>query len=66
MRPFVLHQCIRLVEDNPPSKRMHFLPELGGYLSRHGDNNGDGDGGSNGDGDGNGNNNNSQTTISYK
>ncbi len=29
-RPFILCQCVRLVEDNPLSKRMHFLPGLGG------------------------------------
>jgi hypothetical protein len=64
MRPFVPRQCVRLLEDNPPSKRMHFLPGLGGYPSRQVDGNGDGDDDSNGDGDGDGNNNNSLTTIS--
>ena len=65
MRPFVPRQCFEFIEDNPPSKRMHFLPGLGGgYPSRHGNDNGDGD--SDGNGDGDGNNNNSQTTISYK
>ena len=65
MRPFVPCQCIRLVEDNPPSKRMHFLPGLGGvYPSSHGNSNGNGDGDSNSNGDGDGNNINSQTTIS--
>ena len=55
MRPFVLHRCVRLVEDSPPSKRMHLLPGLGGYPSRHGDGDGDSNGDSDGDGDGDGN-----------
>ena len=67
-RPFVPRRCVRLVVDNPPSKRMHFLPGLGGgvYPSRHGngDGDGDGDGNSGGDGDDDGDNNNSQTAIS--
>ncbi len=30
MRPFVSHRCVRLVEDNPASKRMHFYRDWGG------------------------------------
>ena len=70
MRPFVPRRGVELIEDDPPSKRMHFLPGSGGgYPSRHGDGNGDGDsdgngnGDGDGDGDGNGNNKNNQTTI---
>ena len=55
MRPFVLHQCVRLVEDNPPSKWMHFLLGLGGYPSRHGNGYGKGNGDGDGDGDSDGN-----------
>ncbi len=59
-------------QDDPPSKRVHFLlGSGGGYPSRHGDGNGDGDGDGDSDGDGdgdgdgdsNGDNNNNQTTI---
>ena len=55
MRPFIPRRRVKSIEDNPPSKRMHFLPGSGGgYPSRHGDGNRDGDGDSDGDGDGNG------------
>ena len=70
MRPFVPRRCVKLIEDNPPSKQMHFLlGSGGGYPSRHGDGNGDRDSDSNGDGDGNSNSNgddngnNNQTAI---
>ena len=62
MRTFVPHQCVRLVDNNTLASKMHFLPGLGGYPSRHSDVDRDGDG--NSDGKGDGNNNNSQTTIS--
>ena len=66
MRLFVPRRCIELIEDDPPSKRMHFLlGSGGGYPSRHGDGKGDGDSNGNGggNGDGDGDNNNNQTTI---
>ncbi len=66
MSSFVPCRSVKLIEDDPPSKCMHFLPRLeGGYPSRHGDGNGDGNSDGNGDDNDNGDDNgdNNQTTI---